>query len=467
MLNKFLDTINQYKMLDMKKKNLVVIGVSGGADSICLLDLFLKIKKKFDLKIIVAHLNHDLRGKESDRDENFVKNICAKQYQNKKIIFEYRKICVKNFAKEKKINLEEAGRLCRYNFFRDLCKQYDADKIATAHNKNDNVETVLMKLIRGCGSDGFSGIRPIQNKIIRPLINISRDEIEIYCKKNNLDFVTDSSNLDSFYTRNKIRNKIMPVLKEINPNFLDTIVRSIKIIDTENNYLRQKAEKIINGFVCDKKNFFLDLDKINCLPNILQNKIVYLMIKKILGDGFCYKNINSVLELIKKNNGKKVFIGKNIVAEKSFNKIIFYDLGKKIKNITAFEYKIKLNEIIFISQIKNYILISEKKFFDIKNIFSEKIVLFTKEFYCDNVEKLIIRNYRTGDRIFFDGFGHKELKKIFSEKKILSRERRNIPVLAIDNNVVWIMDKNIDIISNGVGLLKKKYFIYILGDIER
>ena len=108
---------------------------------------------------------------------------------------------------------------------------------------------------------------------------------------------------------------------------------------------------------------------------------------------------------------------------------------------------------------------SEKRFFDVKNIFSEKIVLFTKEFYCDNVEKLIIRNYRTRDRIFFEGFGHKELKKIFSEKKIVSRERHNIPVLAIDSDVVWIMNKDIDIISNGIGLYKKKYFIYILGDM--
>lgn len=463
MLNEFLDTIHKYKMLDADKQNIIIIGVSGGADSICLLDLFLKIKKKFDLKIIVAHLNHNLRGEESNRDENFVKDICA--CQNEEIIFEHRKICVKSFAQEKKINIEEAGRLCRYKFFWDLCKKYSANKIATAHNKNDNVETVLMNLIRGCGSDGFSGIKPIQNKIIRPLINISRDEIEIYCQKNNLDFVTDSSNLNCFYTRNKIRNKIMPVLREINPNFLDTIVRSIKIIDMENNYLEQEAKKIINGFDCSGKNFFLDLEKINGLPDVLQNKVVYVMIKKILGDGFCYKNINAVLGLIKKNNGKKVFIGKNFVAEKSFDKIIFYNLDESEKNKNAFEYKIKLDEIIFVSQIKKYILMSEKRFFDVKNIFSEKIVLFTKEFYCDNVEKLIIRNYRTRDRIFFEGFGHKELKKIFSEKKIVSRERHNIPVLAIDSDVVWIMNKDIDIISNGVGLYKKKYFIYILGDM--
>ena len=209
----------------------------------------------------------------------------------------------------------------------------------------------------------------------------------------------------------------------------------------------------------------MDLKKINGLPNVLQNKVVYVMIKKILGDDFCYKNINAVLGLIKKNNGKKVFIGKNIIAEKSFDKIIFYNLVESEKNKTVFEYKIKLDEIIFVNQIKKYILVSEKKFFDVKNIFSEKIVLFTKEFYCDNVEKLIIRNYRTRDRIFFEGFGHKELKKIFSEKKIVSRERHNIPVLAIDSDVVWIMNKDIDIISNGIGLYKKKYFIYILGDM--
>ena len=465
MVNKFLDTIYKYKMLDNKKKNVIILGVSGGADSICLLNLFLRAKKNFDLKIIVAHLNHSLRGFESDRDENFVTNLCTQVYQQEKIILEKKKIDVKKFAYEKKINLEEAGRVCRYKFFFDLIKKYNGHKIVTAHNKNDNVETILMKLIRGCGSDGFTGINPNQNKIIRPLIEISRCEIESYCQNNKLNFVMDSSNLNCDYTRNKIRNKIMPVLKEINSNFLNAITESSKIISQENNYLTEKAKCIVRNFVWDKKNLFLDINKIKNLPDTLKNKTIYMILKKISEISVCQKKINSVLGLISKERNKKIFLGKNIIAQKEFDKIVFYNLNKKRNNESVFEYKIKPEEIIFIKQMEKYILISNNNYLGTENIFASMIIFCKKSFYCDNMQKIVVRNYKTGDKIFFKGFGHKKLKKIFSEKKILNNERFCIPLLAINNQIIWIIDKKIDIISNDTGIQKKKYFIYILGDI--
>ena len=465
MVNKFLETIYKHKMLDDKKKNVVVLGVSGGADSVCLLNLFLRAKKNFDLKIIVAHLNHNLRGVESDRDENFVTNICTHEYKQEKIILEKKKIDVKKFAHEKKINLEEAGRVCRYEFFFDLIKKYNGDKIATAHNKNDNVETILMKLIRGCGSDGFAGINPNQDKIIRPLIEISRCEIENYCQNNKLDFVTDSSNLNCEYTRNKIRNKIMPILKEINPNFLNTITESSKIISQENNYLAEKAKYIIKSCGCNEESLFLDINKIKSLPDVLKNKVIYMVLKRISEISICQKKVNTVLSLITKNRGKQIFLGKNIIAKKEFDKIVFYNLNKKRNNESVFEYKIKPEEIIFIKQIEKYILVSKKNNLDTGNIFANMIILCKKSFYCDNLGRIVVRNYKTGDKIFFFCFLHKKLKKIFSEKKILNDERFRIPLLAINSQIIWIMDKRIDIISNNAGVQEKKYFIYILGDI--
>ena len=322
-----------------------------------------------------------------------------------------------------------------------------------------------MKLIRGCGSDGFAGINPNQDKIIRPLIEISRCEIENYCQNNKLDFVTDSSNLNCEYTRNKIRNKIMPILKEINPNFLNTITESSKIISQENNYLAEKAKYIIKSCGCNEESLFLDINKIKSLPDVLKNKVIYMVLKRISEISICQKKVNTVLSLITKNRGKQIFLGKNIIAKKEFDKIVFYNLNKKRNNESVFEYKIKPEEIIFIKQIEKYILVSKKNNLDTGNIFANMIILCKKSFYCDNLGRIVVRNYKTGDKIFFSGFGHKKLKKIFSEKKILNDERFRIPLLAINSQIIWIMDKRIDIISNNAGVQEKKYFIYILGDI--
>ncbi len=202
----------------------IICGVSGGPDSMCLLDILrtLKEKRLIDFNIIIAHINHMIR-EEAEADENFVREY-AKKYN---IPFYSKKINVIQISKEKKIGTEEAGRNVRYEYFAEVMQKTGGTKIATAHTKCDNAETVLMNIIRGAGLTGLCGIQAKRDEIfIRPLINIKRNEIEKYCEENNLNPRIDITNKETIYTRNKVRNILIPLLeKEFSPNIIETLDR--------------------------------------------------------------------------------------------------------------------------------------------------------------------------------------------------------------------------------------------------
>ncbi len=188
----------------------VVVGVSGGADSVCLLHFLSTIRGEYDIVLKAVHINHGIRGEEAERDEIFVKSLCEKLCVE---LFTFHRD-VPSLAKEFGLGIEECGRRVRYEAFSSL----NADKIAVAHTSSDNFETVLFNLIRGTSLTGISGIKPKRDKIIRPLINITRSEVEDYCAENELDYIIDSTNLSTEYTRHKIRHNVIPILKSINPS---------------------------------------------------------------------------------------------------------------------------------------------------------------------------------------------------------------------------------------------------------
>ena len=212
--------IKKYKLIDENDK--IIIGVSGGPDSICLLHVLNLLKEKLKIEIYVAHINHMIR-EEADSETEYVKNFC----KNLGIKCFTKKVNVLEFSKENKVGTEEAGRTIRYEFFDEVLKKVSANKIATAHNSNDKAETVLLNILRGSGLSGLKGIEAIRdNKYIRPLIETARKDIEEYCIINKLEPKIDKSNLESIYKRNKIRNDLIPYIqKEYNPNFLKTINR--------------------------------------------------------------------------------------------------------------------------------------------------------------------------------------------------------------------------------------------------
>lgn len=292
----------------------------------CLLDNMIKLKKELQIKeIVVAHLNHMIR-EEAKEETEYVKEFCNKN--NIKCFVKY--VDIIKEAQEKKVGTEEAGRIARYQFFEQVANQIDANKIAIAHNQNDNVETVLMHLIRGSGISGLTGIKPYrEGKYIRPLIKCSRDEIEKYCDSEKLNPRYDKSNNDNTFTRNRIRNELIPYIKrEFNPNIIETIDRLSNLILIEENYMQELTEKNFNEILelQSDKEIILNLKKFNLLNNIIKSRIILYTIKRLFGtsQGIEKIHIDDIIKLCGNNIGNKYLMpNKNIKILVKNKKIYF------------------------------------------------------------------------------------------------------------------------------------------------
>ena len=324
MKNKVIDTIKKYNLIENGDK--IVIGVSGGPDSITLLNVLLEIKKEnvFNFDIVVCHINHMIREEAND-DEEYVSNFCKKY----NIDFYAKRIDIENKAKKLKIGTEEAGRIVRYNFFNEILGKTSSNKIATAHTANDNAETVLMNIIRGSGTTGLKGIEPKRDNLIRPLINCTRNEIEEYCEKNNLKPRIDKTNFENIYTRNKIRNMLIPYIKEnFNPNIIESINRLSDLSKQENEYLENETKKAYKNTLISAKNdeIILDLNKFNLLETVIKSRLVLYTINILFGtrSGIEKKHIEDIIKLCNKNIGNKFLIPNKKVKILVKNKKIFF-----------------------------------------------------------------------------------------------------------------------------------------------
>ena len=262
MKNKVLNTIKKYNLIQENDK--IVIGVSGGPDSICLLHILNGLKEKLNFEIVVAHINHMIR-KEAEEETQYVKKFCDKLG----IKCYIKRIDVIDKSNKEKIGTEEAGRKARYDFFEEVLNSVNANKIATAHNENDNAETVLMNIFRGAGTSGLKGIEPIRdNKYIRPIIECERSEIEEYCRVNKLQPKIDKTNFENVYTRNKIRNVLIPeIKKEFNPNIIESLNKLSILSRQENNFIQEYAKNIMENELIVKK----DLENLQQSINEKQN----------------------------------------------------------------------------------------------------------------------------------------------------------------------------------------------------
>ncbi|MBQ0136033.1 MAG: tRNA lysidine(34) synthetase TilS [Oscillospiraceae bacterium] len=233
--------VERYVML--KDGDRVVVGLSGGADSTALLLTLFDLKDEYNLEIIAAHLNHGIRGAEADRDEAFCKDLCERLG----VRLETLHMDIPTLAKERGVSDEVAGRDARYDFFTGLAGE--GGKIATAHNAQDTVETMLLNLCRGTGLKGLTGIPPVRtlgdNLVIRPLLDVSREEIEAFLKERNQDFVTDSTNLGNEYTRNRIRHNVIPELVSVNENAVGNITRCLSTLKEDSEFLESLADELL------------------------------------------------------------------------------------------------------------------------------------------------------------------------------------------------------------------------------
>ena len=303
MKNKVIETIKKYGLIQAKDK--IVLGVSGGPDSITMLDILRQIQEEFDFEIVVAHINHMIR-KEAIQDEEYVKKYCEKN----SIEFFVKRIDVMSVANNRKIGTEEAGRFVRYDFFDEVLKQTGSNKIAIAHNKNDKVETIIMHLLRGSGLSGLKGIEPIRENVIRPLIECERKEIEKYCDENRLEPRIDKTNFENDYTRNKIRNIVIPYIeKELNPNIIETIDRLSEVVKKEDRYLEKVALDVYDKILIKQEpgQIMLELKGFNEQDEVIKSRIILYTVKKLFGSsqGIEKIHINDIIKLCNNNIGNK------------------------------------------------------------------------------------------------------------------------------------------------------------------
>ena len=308
----------------------IVLGVSGGPDSMCMLDMMreLKEEKNINFEIYVAHINHMIREEAID-DEKYVQNYCLKH----NIEFFVKRADVQKIANDKKIGTEEAGRKVRYDFFEEVLQKTGSNKIAIAHNKNDKIETIIMHLLRGSGLSGLKGIEPIRdNKYIRPLIECERQEIEQYCEDRKLQPRIDKTNFENEYTRNKIRNIVIPYIKkEFNPNIIQTLSRLSEVATDESNYIDLQTQKIYNKLLIEKsdKQIILKLKEFNQQENVIQKRLVLKTIKELNGstDRIEKIHIEDIIKLCTNNVGNKYLTpNKNLKVLVKDKKIFFIKL---------------------------------------------------------------------------------------------------------------------------------------------
>ena len=423
MIQKTIKTINKYNMLDPKDH--IIVGLSGGADSVCLLHLLIFLK----YKITAVHINHGIRPKEATEDERFVVNLC----NILDIPLIIKKYLVLNIAKEEKKTVEEAARDVRYEAFEEAMKEANATKIATAHTKTDNTETILFNFLRGSTLKGLRGIPPVRDYIIRPIIDSTREEIEDYCRKNNLNYVIDSTNLKIEYTRNKIRIKLIPYLKkEYNPNIIETLTQNAIFFEEDSLLLDDFAKK--SYITCLEKESItkIELNR-DCFlkePKAIQFRILQKSLYKISST---HKNINSkhisaARDLIEDGkNGNSVDLANNITVINAYKNIII--TTKTIKN--DYIYPLQLDDFFYVQEGDFYIsaTLNQKIF---KKEFHN---LCTKIFNYDKIHSMCVRNRKNGDKV-----GTKKLKKLLIDKKIPKHLRDDIPLIAIGSNVIWAID---------------------------
>ncbi|WP_054741661.1 tRNA lysidine(34) synthetase TilS [Cellulosilyticum ruminicola] len=423
--------IKQHKLLQTGDD--IVIGVSGGADSMMLFHYLYTHREEYGIHIKVAHVNHGIR-EEAEGDAAYVEEVCRKW----QVPF-YRQDCnIKDLAKKKQLSEEEAGREERYNFFISLLNQNG--KIATAHNMNDQAETLIMRFIRGTDIKGLGGISPKRGEIIRPLLCLTRAEIEEYCRYYTLFYKDDHTNFLPIYTRNKIRLKCIPYIeKEISPGVIKTLGQHSELYREEENFLREHTEllfkdcsNINNDF--EMKRIELDVEKLSVYHSYMQKRIIYLTLFKLTGKSknITSKHIDTVLKLINGQSGKEVHMPYETVVEREYNTLIF----RKIETLPhTYCYPLSLGK----HYIKEANLEIELRILANERIHQKSENMYTKYIdYGKMKSDFCIRTRHPYDYIRL-GSGSKKLKKLFTDDKIPKAKRDSIPLIATGDEIVWVV----------------------------
>lgn len=461
MINKVLHYVEEHHMLTKKDK--VVLGVSGGADSICLFFVMLTLREIYDLELYVVHINHGIRGKEADEDEEFVRSLCM----TKKVPFHAVHANVKERAKAEGLSEEEAGRNVRYQAFYEECEKYQCRKIAIAHNMNDSAETILFNLFRGSGIKGLVGISTVRDKIIRPLLCVSREEIEDYLKEIKMDYRTDQTNLLEDYSRNKIRLRVLPyVTKEINDQAVRHIVNTGSLLNETLSYVEKNAREAYERLVSFEKNkrkYSFLVDNIRKEDVVIQKIILRMILGNVVGDlkDLTGKHVDMILELFDKGVGKKIDLPYGAQAIRGYDSIEIHKKdSKQINKSDSNLIKIGNNDNNHDESSKDKeeilsipIQVSGEYFepffqwnitFTLINYKKNLIIPrngCTKWFDYDRIKNTVfLRNRNEGDYIQIDDKGsRKKIKSLFIDNKVPREIRDKVPLLADGSHIMWVL----------------------------
>lgn len=423
----------------------VITGISGGPDSVCLFFVLLELQKELDFSIYGVHVNHGLRGAPADQDEVFVKKLCE-AYQ---IPLEVVKVDLKEIAKKRKQSLEEAGREVRREAFLRVMKEQHGTKIAMAHHQNDNAETLLWNLARGTGLHGLGGIRPVHAMWIRPLLCMNRQEIMEMLEEMNQEFCTDLTNLETLYTRNKIRHRVIPYLeKEINPAAVRHMNETMEQMGDLRDFVEEETEKAFQKCVYfpeEEENLVIQEEEWRKLPHFLQNEVLYVCIERICGSrkDVGRTHVETLRGLFDLQVGRSRNLPGNVLGIRSYEGIQLKKEGRKvcvekelfsprellIPGVTEIpEKNLRITcEILEWKEGGNLAEIPQKR--------------YTKWFDYDIITSCLkLRGRKTGDWIAIDRQGHQQkLKSWFVNAKVPADQRDQIPLIADGTQILWIV----------------------------
>ncbi|MBC3886873.1 tRNA lysidine(34) synthetase TilS [Acetobacterium paludosum] len=424
----------------------ILIGVSGGADSLALLYFLDKYKEVFNVSIGVAHLHHGLRGEAADADEEFVRNFC----QEKAIPFYSRQRNIPEIAVNEKISIEEAGRNERYDFFRTVAQENGYNRIALGHHINDQAETMLMRLIRGTGVKGVSGIKSSRNNFyIRPFLCLEKKEIVAYCEKNHLAYRTDATNFQKDYTRNKIRLDIMPMILEINPKAEIHFNEFTKIANEYEAFFEKYVDRVQKQLVSRKDDVvYLDRELWLCEEPVVQKEILRRLIFEFKGSlkEIEYNHITAFYHLLKTDKTTwEIHFPHDILLMRRYDRVMVTNRQKDM-NQAVISPKLIIPGKTWIFSKEGIIL--ESKIMT-QDEFRKKMSFFSKELenhsekyfdYDKMNDNIYLRSRKSGDFFYPTGIsGKKTIKKYFIDKKIDRNLRDGIPLLAMNSEVLWII----------------------------
>ena len=434
LISKILEYSNEKEMLP--ESGLVLICVSGGADSMCLLEVMRHISYECGFSIAVAHYNHKLRGEESERDETFVLDICEEHG----IPFYSGRGDVANYAKKHGLSIEEAARDMRYGFFFDTAEKAGAVRIATAHTMDDNAETMIINLTRGAGVNGMSGIPPVRDIVIRPLLNTSGAEVAAFINERDIPYVEDSTNCLDIYTRNKVRHSIIPLIKDINPRFIEAAGTAAELFRADEEFIADIADL----FIIDRcVGLTADASDIAVLPFSVSSRVI----RKLCGGNLSFNHVKDVLALCAGKNPSASLSLPAMTVYREYERVVFdakpaeksiefapvYPTAGNSFIILGLGLKITCKSVIYDDNID--------KPGSNGSMHRSVNKTFTSFIFksIDICGKISVRSRCEGDFIKLKGqSGTKTLKKLFIEKRIPTRKRNLVPVISDDEGVLGI-----------------------------